>query len=179
MLLAVFAVSLPIALSAQKPTLPRRQRLALREAASSYNQPGQFFLVAATTSPYTVIDAYATRDAADSGARRAGDLYHVYGPYTGPATADPWQVLSISVRVRTARGDTTVEYNPRIVDAVFLSMSAVRKFLVPYYTRIYGPHVGDSLSAAILAVPVPRPPCHALSMPCMGDSLLWMPAVRY
>ncbi len=177
MLIAVFAVSLPMALSAQTPTLPRRQRLALREAASSYNQPGQFYLVAATRSPYTVIDAYASRDSADSAASRAGDLYHVYGPYTGPATADPWQVLSITVRVRTDSGERTLEYDPRKVDAVFLSTSAVRKFLIPYYTRVYGPVVADSFATMVLRVPVPI--CHAFSIPCTNDSLLWMPTTRY
>jgi len=177
MLLAVIAaVSLPVVLSAQKP-LPRRQRIALREAASSYNQPGEFYLVAANVRPYTVIAAYPTREAADSAARTAGAVYRSFGPYHGPATADPWEVLSITVRVRTAGGERTLEYNPRTVDAVFLSTSAMRKFLIPYYTSVYGHAVADSFATLVLRVQVPI--CHTFSIPCTNDSLLWMPTTRY
>ncbi len=180
MLLALLAaVSLPLALSAQARALPLRQRRALREAVSSYREAGEFYLVAASVSPFTVIAAHPTRGAADEAARAAGAVYHVYGPYQGPTTPDPWEVLSITVRVRSRGEERTLEYNPRTVDAVFFSMSAVRKFLIPYYTRLYGAAVADSLPALILSVPVPRPPCHALSMPCMGDSSLWVPTVRH
>lgn len=179
MFLAVLAaLTVPMVLTAQKPGRTVRQRRALLEAASSYSQPGDFYLVGANITPYTVVGAYPVREAAESAAASRGGTYQVYGPYHGPATADRWQVLSVSIRVRTDRGDTTVEYNPRNVDAVFLTMSAVRKFMLPYYRSVYGPQVADSLARIIITVPVPRPPCHALSMPCMGDSLLWMPVAR-
>jgi hypothetical protein len=178
MLLAIVtAISLPMVLPAQKAAMPRRQRRALLEAATSYSQPGDFYLVAASVTPYTVVGALPARESADSAARTRGAPYRVYGPYHGPARPDRWQVLSVSIRVRTEHGDTTVEY-PRTVDAVFLTMSAVRKFLIPYYRATYGPQVADSLAQAIVTVPIPRPPCHALSMPCMGDSLLWMPVAH-
>jgi hypothetical protein len=180
----LIAVSLPIMSPAQDRSpaqgrrLPLRQRRALREAASSYTQAGEFYLVAANVRPYTVIAAYPTRGAADTAASRAGPVYRSFGPYQGPRTAPPWEVLSITVRVRTGGEERTLEYNPRTVDAVFLSMSAVRKFMVPYYQRVYGAAVADSLPAQILSVTPPRPPCHAYSVPCMVDSLLWMPVVR-
>ena len=176
MLLAVIAaVSLPAAVPAQR-SARLTQRRALAEAVTSYSDTGQFFLVGATVRPFTVIGAYATREAADSAAGRAGTIYHVYGPYRGPARRDPWEVLSITVRVRTTGGERTLEYNPRSVDAVFLSTSAVRKFMLPYYRRLYGSRVADSLLTLILApTPPPTPPCHMLSFPCTADSLLLMP----
>lgn len=179
MLLAVIvAVSLPIVLQAQARPMSRRQRLALREAATSYSQSGEFFLVAANVQPYTVIGAYATRGAADSAATRAGATYRTFGPYHGPKTADPWEVLSITVRVRTDSGERELHYNPRTVDAVFLSMSAVRKFLVPYYRRLYGPAVANSVPALILSPTPPTPPCHMMSVPCTADTLLPLPVVK-
>jgi len=179
MLLALMAaVSLPLALQAQARPMPRRQRIALREAVSSYSHPGEFFLVAANVRPYTVIGAYPTRGAADSAAAGAGAVYRTFGPYQGPRAADPWEVLSITVRVRSGGEERTLEYNPRTVDAVFLSMSAVRKFLVPYYRGLYGRAVADSLPRLILVPTPPTPPCHAFSFPCMADSLLWMPPPR-
>lgn len=176
MLLALIAAAVLPAISPAQ-ALPLRQRRALREAASSYRQPGEFFLVAANVRPYTVIGAYPTREGADSAARTAGAVYRSFGPYHGPATADPWEVLSITVRVRTGGGERTLEYNPRTVDAVFLSTSAVRKFLIPYYTSVYGHAVADSFATLVLRVPVPI--CHAFSIPCTSDSLLWMPPTRY
>lgn len=171
MLLAVVAaatVSLPARLSAQQSD-KLTQRRVLEEAVSSYSDTGQFFIVAATARPFTVLDYYRTRAAADSAAR-AG--YAVYGPYRGPARRDPWQVLSITVRVRTDSGERELHYDPRTVDAVFLTMSAVRKFMLPYYRGLYGNEYAEALSVAIGVPTPPTPPCHRMSFPCVSDSLL-------
>src|SRR2546422_11611865 len=96
MLLALMAaVSLPIALQAQARPMPRRQRIALREAVSSYSHHGEFFLVAANVRPYTVIGADPTRGAADSAAAGAGGGLCTFGPYHGPRAAEPWEAFSI------------------------------------------------------------------------------------
>jgi hypothetical protein len=154
------------------------QDRVLAEAVSSYSDTGQFFLVGATGRPFTPVGYYRTREAADSAAARAPASYRVYGPYRGPATRDPWEVLSIAVRVRTDSGERVLQYDPRTVDAVFLSMSAVRKFLLPYYRRLYGSSYAEALEAAILAAEAPTPPtppCHRMSVPCTFDSLLVFP----
>src|SRR5262249_55248357 len=122
------------------------------------------------------LDYYRTRAAADSAAARAGTTYAVYGPYRGPSTRDPWEVLSITVRVRTDSGERELRYDPRKVDAVFLSTSAIRKFMLPYYRQVYGPLVADALPGLFLRLAPPVPICHAMSVPCVSDSLLSMPA---
>lgn len=172
LLLAVIiaGISLPSILPAQQSDRLTRRRV-LQEAATSYSDTGQFFIVAATARPFTVLDYFRTRAEADSAAAsRAG--FGVYGPYRGPATRDPWQVLSITVRVRTDSGERELHYDPRTVDAVFLSMSAVRKFMLPYYGRLYGNDYVQALEAAILVPRPPTPPCHRMSFPCTFDSLL-------
>jgi hypothetical protein len=63
------------------------------------------------------------------------------------------------------------------VDAVFLSMSAVRKFMLPYYKEQYGQDFADAVAAVIVVPRQPTPPCHKLSFPCFADSLL-VPTVR-
>jgi len=88
-------------------------------------------------------------------------------------------VLAITVRVRTDSGERELHYDPRTVDAVFLSMSAVRKFLVPYYSRVYGPEVAATVEPMILVPIPPTPPCHRMSVPCTFDSLLSFPVLRY
>lgn len=162
-----------IAIRAGMSERPRlTQERVLAEAASSYSDTGQFFLVGATVRPYTPVGYYPTRAAADSAAARAGASYQASGPYSGLVMRDPWEVLAITVRVRTEGGERDLHYDPRTVDAVFLSMSAVRKFMLPYYKRLYGSEFADAV-AAVLAVPrPPTPPCHRMSFPCTLDSLL-------
>jgi len=168
------AVSLPAVLSAQRGER-LTQRRVLAEAVSSYRDTGQFFLVGATVRPFTVVGYYPTHEAADSAAARAGVTYRAYGPYRGPARRDPWEVLSITVRVRTDSGERELHYDPRRVDVVFFSMSAVRKFMLPYYRRLYGDEVAQSIEAMILVPTPPTPPCHMMSVPCNADSLLGLP----
>ncbi len=175
LLAVIAAVSLPIALEAQQAAR-LTQRRVLEEAVSSYSDTGQFFLVAKNVRPFTVIDYYPTREAADTAAARAGETYRSYGPYRGPTTRDPWRVLSITVRVQTDSGERELHYDPRRVDAVFLSMSAVRKFMLPYYRRLYGNEFAEAVAAVILVPTPPTPPCHRMSFPCISDSLLVMPS---
>src|SRR5882762_10608044 len=178
LLVLMAAVSLPAALSAQRGER-LTQRRVLAEAVSSYSDTGQFFLVGANVRPFTVVGYYRTRAAADSAAARAGATYRAYGPYRGLAKRDPWEVLSITVRVRTDSGERELHYDPRTVDAVFLTMGAVRKFLVPYYNRVYGPEVAAVVEPMILVPRPPTPPCHRMSIPCTFDSLLAFPGTAY
>jgi hypothetical protein len=81
------------------------------------------------------------------------------------------------VRVRTSSGERELHYDPSTVDAVFLSMSAVRKFMLPYYKKLYGDEFANAVAAAIV-VPIPKtPPCHRMSFPCFADSL-GVPEIR-
>ena len=171
LLAAMAALSLVSTLPAQKGARLTQTRV-LDEAVSSYSDTGQFFLVAKHVRPFTPLGYYKTRAAADSAAARAGDAYRAFGPYRGPTTRDPWEVLSITVRVRTDSGERDLHYDPRTVDALFLSMNAVRKFMLPYYKRLYGSEYADAVAAIIVVPRPPTPPCHMLSFPCMADSLL-------
>lgn len=171
-----FAATAISSCMSERPRLTQERVLA--EAVSSYSDTGQFFLVAANARPYAPLDYYPTRAAADSAAARAGAGYGVHGPYRGPATPDPWQVLSISVRVRTEAGEQELRYNPRKVDAVFLTMSAVRKFMLPYYQRLYGDDFADAVVAVIAVPRPPKPPCHMMSFPCTSADSILVPEVR-
>lgn len=151
------------------------QERVLAEAVSSYSDTGQFYVVARATRPFTPAGYYRTHAGADSAVLRAGAGYRAFGPFSGVARRDPWQVLAITVRVRTDSGERDLHYDPRIVDAVFLSTSAVRKFMLPYYRRVYGGDVADALEATITGPIIPRPPCHAMSVPCTADTLLGLP----
>ena len=153
---------------------PTKERV-LAEAATTYRYPRAFFLVNETAYPYRVTDAFATRDSATRVAAVSAGRLEVSGPYEGPRAASPWDILTVTVHFRTADGrEQTVQYDPKSVDAVFLTSQAVDKFLVPYYTERYGREFADSIRGAIVGkVPPPPPPCHRYSFPCLEsiDSL--------
>lgn len=151
------------------------QERVLTEAVSSYSDTGQFYVVAATASPFTPAGYYRTHAGADSAVLGAGAGYRAFGPFQGLAKRDPWQVLAITVRVRTESGERDLHYDPRIVDAVFLSRSAARKFLVPFYRRVYGGGVADAVEATVTSATITIPTCHAMSVPCTADTLLGLP----
>jgi hypothetical protein len=157
----VFGVAACPLKSSGKP--PTKQRV-LAEATTTYRHPGTFYLVGARAYPYTVTGAFMTRDSAD---RVAAPAEEVSGPYQGPQARPAWDVLSVTVRVRTADGrEQTLQYDPRGVDAVFLTIQAVDKFMVPYYTTLYGRGFADSVRAAVIGGAPPKPPCHRYSFPC-------------
>lgn len=154
--------------AARPPTKDR----VIAEALSSL-QPGNFYLVLERAYPFTVVGAYESVDSARAAV--AGDMaprYEVSGPHRSTGARTPWHVVSVQLRVRGSDGrEQNVEYDARSVDAIFLSMPAVDKFVVPYYARVYGRPYADSIRAILLGggVPgggLPSPPCHRYSFMC-------------
>ena len=101
---------------------------------------------------------------ADSGAN-----YAVFGPFVTPADSVPDslpRLLNVRLTFRTPRGTVhNKDVNPRFVDALFLSMSAVDKFMIPYYSNLYGPEYARRMRDDVLMIPWVG---HRLSY---GDSL--------
>lgn len=135
-----FCLALSAATSqAQQPPIAAPLLRRLAEVADAYRTGKPVYIVASTNPPYDVRAVYFDpKTAADS----AGGSYHVFGPYvTSPdaAAAKATEVLSITVRIRTAKDTESVTVNPKEYDALFWTAPAVDKFLVPYYSRVYGP----------------------------------------
>ena len=73
------------------------------------------------------------------------------------------EILSVTVRYRTADGvERAFNVDPRQEDAVFLSMEAAEKFLLPYYRSTYGGSVADELQRRfaseqqLMGITIPR-----------------------
>ena len=119
------------------------------------------YLVAAERSPHQVLGAYSTEADARAAAAAAAAPHGVHGPY---ATRDPeggagaGTVEDVVVTVRLADGTREARrFAPDQVDALFLNLAAVDKFLVPYYAGQYGVAEavsvrGDFVSARVLPV---------------------------
>gem|GEM_PF-901087 len=145
----------------------------LAEAADVHRTGRPVFLVADRRFPHHVIGHFESRPKAlemqsDSGA----SYYGVFGPFVTPADSVPSDALKLTnvhLTFKTAKGAIrTKDVDPKQVDALFMSMSAVDKFMVPYYARIYGPdyaqRLRDDVSVTIKSTVVG----HRLSV---GDSL--------
>lgn len=76
-----------------------------------------------------------------------GDRMMVFGPFLHET--DTSAVEAVSLTVRNPDGsERTIELDES-TDAIFFTSSAVEKFMVPYYVRLYGPGAGDILTESV------------------------------
>ena len=140
----------------------------LAEVVDGVRTGGRVWVVlCGTTAPYRVLGHYDSAQAAEAAAaQNAADNCHVYGPYvTTPdsgrvvaygevcrkrddsscASSDTTSMFSIAdVRLVTvtfalASGRAwTTTFRPQDGEAIFFTMAAVDKLLIPYLHRVYG-----------------------------------------
>jgi hypothetical protein len=71
------------------------------------------------------------------------------------STRERSTVLSITVRVRTGDGtERVVEIDPTENDALFWSLDAADKFLVPFYSATKGFEYASNVRDAIIVIPI-------------------------
>jgi hypothetical protein len=168
----LLAGTAPSALPAQDTTaIPASLLRALAEAADVDRTGRPVYLVADRRFPHYVIGRFETRAQAMSLRADSGSAYGVFGPFVTPADPAPPASASKVYRVRLFYRNPqgvvrTKDVDPVEVDALFMTMSAVDKFMVPYYARVYGPEYAARLRDDVVAATVPVG--HRLSI---GDSL--------
>jgi hypothetical protein len=116
----------------------------LGEAADGYRNIPQVFFVAAFSPPYNVIP-FETLEAAKEYYDKknfAPDRWAIYGPFKAeneiPVKFDMSAIETIEVIVKYKDGTKdSIDLDSR-TDAAFFNLSSLDKFLIPYYTRLYG-----------------------------------------
>ena len=141
---------------AQQPSSPLSAPLLRRlaEAADGYRTGKAVYVVASVRAPYTVRGVFEADSQATIEARKAGPSYSVFGPYVTPRDEfkeAPAEILDITVKIQTAKGPVSVTVNPKEYDAMFWSVAAVDKFLVPYYAGVAGANRAVQVRAGYLA----------------------------
>jgi hypothetical protein len=136
----------------------------LVEAADGYRTGEPVWLVAYPNFPHKVLGAYPDHDSATA-ARDEHAGSEVYGPFQTAPDFDlddplligvwrtPWtyygfhrsvrldEVDKIRITIKLKNGPPIdKEFPPDEVEAFFFSMGAVDRFLIPFYSRVYGPH---------------------------------------
>lgn len=164
-------------LVAQEPTtrvetLPLLKRIA--EALDGYRTGVPMYVVANREPPHTVHGVFETMVEARRVAATIARRPDIFGPY--PTTRDPVgfigcihrgpsdmtqycplrpaitrvQVDSMSLIVHVRGQLPRTVSIPRDADALFLSSSAIDKFAMPYYSRLYGPDSAAAMRRAML-----------------------------
>jgi hypothetical protein len=139
--LALLTLPASSSLLAQDTTVSATMLRVLAEAADVHRTGQPIFLVADYRYPHHVIGRFSTQEEAKVMKADSGATFGVFGPFVTPADpvlAPGDQVVNVRVTTKSARGLRTVDFNPTEVDALFLSMSAIDKFAVPYYAKVYG-----------------------------------------
>jgi hypothetical protein len=149
-------------------TMPQEQTAGLAkrlaEAADGFRDGKYYYFISKLNYDYDVHWASGDTDnaassAADTLKNQLGTDYYKFGPYKTD-TNDPPLLNYDSIELRLIKQglDPEVITIPTDTDAIVLSLSAFDKFLLPYYTRLYGADVAAdfrSLTASALATKKP------------------------
>ena len=78
--------------------------------------------------------------------------YETFGPYTARRNLNsPDEIIEevVEIKITLKRGDKIeeIKLDSKNTDAVFLSESAVDKFVMPYYTQLYGVEYAATLKS--------------------------------
>jgi hypothetical protein len=161
------------------PSAALLRRLA--ESADAYRTGDTVYLVASDTFPYRVVGGFPSANLADTIAKQSGMHYHVYPAATPPDSmgfemvilpgcyknnvTTMWicpkiparpprlsDVEEIEVTYRLRVGDPiVVRLQPDSVGALIFTIDAFDRFMVPYYTRLFGPAYVQRLRENLLA----------------------------
>jgi hypothetical protein len=166
LLLLLLALLPQIPASAQDAAVSATMLRVLAEAADAHRTGQPVYLVADYRYPHNIIGQVSSSAEAERLRADSGSTFGIFGPYVTPAEVPPEsepRIIGVRLVIQTPRGRFVRQLDPR-VDALFLTMSAVDKFMVPYYAKVYGADYANRLRDS-LSRPN-RPGCHIQSSPC-------------
>lgn len=125
--------------SVKSASLVRR----LAEAADGYRDGKPHWVVIhrqGDRGHHKVLGVFMTYDEANFEAQRAGSDYAVFGPFVTlddppDQSTGPEDVVEVTVRQRDGK---VVQIDPTKVDALFWTLAAFDKFIVPYLAKVDG-----------------------------------------
>jgi len=116
----------------------------LAEAADGYRDGRPRWVVIhrkGVKGHHKVAGVFTSAEQADVELQRAGDEFAVFGPFVtvddppDESTPSPYDVVEVTVRERNGR---VIRIDPNKVDALFWTLAAFDKFIVPYLARVDG-----------------------------------------
>jgi hypothetical protein len=121
------------------PHAPSAQLLRrLAEVADGYRTGSRIFLIASEQD--LSIDVAHSQEEAEAIRSERGADFHVFGPYLTPADPAAGMQVPRIQRIQVTLDDGhTFDVDINEYDCIFWRMSALEKFVFPYYARVYGP----------------------------------------
>jgi len=137
----------------------------LAEAADGFRDGAPVWFAAHRLDPnQEVLGPFRSQENVLSAAE-AEPGYDAFGPFiTDPESAPVGEeeIVGAAVWVKEEDGSFSwAIYQPSDVDAVFLTDSAIDKFVVPYLSQVHGPAYTEQIRGTQLPSIVGRPCCHS------------------
>jgi hypothetical protein len=130
--------SFPFTISA---TLARR----LAEAADGFRNIDPIYIVANNNSPH-LIEIYKNKAAADAALKdKNSDEWGLFGPFQTPDGCILNEIEQIEVKISYKDKTIVSKTFTGEIDSIFFNLSAVEKFVIPYYVSLYGAEYGFNL----------------------------------
>lgn len=174
---AVAVLAVPARSEAQEGPMPAALLRRVAEAVQGLPTGSPMYVAVETTLPYKVIMIGPQRAAVEDSARRTHQRYAVVGPVEGeepphtmalklPCThwVDSYMSCPDSTKRMSGmvtnvmvifqgggRSDTVAVFAPGVADALFFSLSAMDKFVFPYYAKIYGIEYADRMRSLYIS----------------------------
>ena len=113
----------------------------LGEAADGYRDGREVWCVAATKFPHD-LEVFFSESEANKYHSDHTRTHSVFGPFkTGSevsASSEVGEVVEITVTIKVAGKKKDVKIDPKKIDCLFWSESAIDKFVFPYYAQLFG-----------------------------------------
>lgn len=162
------------------PSAALLRRLA--STADAFRTGDMVYIVASPVFPHDVVGAYRSLDGARFVADSAGTSFYAYGPYVTPQDSAPfiplvafqcykdrrttkWVCPNVVRRVYRFEEIETIDLTFNLTDgnsvtvtveeppaAFVLTLDAFDRFIVPYYTRLFGPDYVARMRADLLSM---------------------------
>jgi hypothetical protein len=148
--------------------LPTMLARVLGEAAQDVRTGRPVYLVAKLRFPPYVVGYFDTKNGATLVARDSGEGYAAFGPFITPRDTVydlASQIDSVIVYSHSVRGPARAKVDPHEVDALFLTQAAVDKFMIPFYSQLYGPVFAAGLRVDLSRIMAGG--CHKYTRPCI------------
>jgi len=128
-------------MSQESLPIPASLLRRLGEAADGYRDGQPKWVAANRTFPHKVAGVFPTLADAQAAAERAGSSYDAFGPFQ--TVDDPPDSSSVGSEnvvavIVVKEGGKQVRYGADSVDAIFWSLAAFDKFIVPYLASVSG-----------------------------------------
>lgn len=145
--------------------IPAELARALAQAVAGYLRSGMYFtasftLTDNTDNPYDIAGPYDVPN--PSQAQNLPDTYGIFGPFNNtmhdlPPAVNQYTVTGVTLTTTDPNRPTITLTNTDVSplpDTIFLTVEAVSKFAVPYYTVVYTPGVAARMLTTFQASPL-------------------------